>query len=76
MDERCFIGSYCWVSGGCLKGAWNVSEMFLEGDWKVSGSLLGRCLEGPDWTCLASFGPGKYLVVSEFCLDCVWRVSG
>ena len=52
-----------------------MSETCVEGVWKVSET----CLEGQDWTCVAPFGPGRYLVVSECCLDCldfVWRVFG
>ena len=50
------------MSGRCLEGVWKVSS---------------RCLEGPDWTVLALFGPRRYWVVSEFCLDTmggVWKV--
>ena len=39
--------------------------------------MSGRCLEGPDWTSLAQFGPERYWVVSKCCLDImegVWKV--
>ena len=48
------------MSGRCLEGVWKVSR---------------RCLEGPDWTVLALFGPRRYWVVSEFCLD-IMGLSG
>ena len=60
------------MSERCLEGVWKVSKTCLEGAWKVSG----RCLEGPDWTGLALFGSGRYLVMSECCLDImdvVWK---
>ena len=72
MNVRCLFAPFWWVSGGFLKGVWKVSEtclkMCLEGGWKVSGR--------PTWTCLAPFGSGIYLLVSDCCLNCVWRVSG
>ena len=34
----------------------------------------GRPQEGPDWTALAPFGPGRYLVVSRS--FGVWKKSG
>ena len=50
-----------------------MSGMCLEGCWKVS--------ERPIWTCLAPFGPGIYLLVSECCmyggcLESACKVSG
>ena len=38
--------------------------------------MSGRCLEGQDWTVLGQLGSGRYLVVSECCLDImegVWK---
>ena len=38
--------------------------------------MSGMCLEGVWKAQIDLFGPGIYLLVSECCLDCVWRVSG
>ena len=60
VSGRRMEGVSLTIIGGGLEGVWKVSGRCLKPVWKVSGR--------PRWTCLAPFGLGINLLMSECCL--------